>query len=66
MGLMILMVTIFYLIALSFLVVARVAGTEIKILVALVDGPIILGGKLLAPTLPHYLASEPIEQSNGG
>jgi hypothetical protein len=57
-GLMFLLIIIFFLIAFSFLVAAATPGIEIKIAVSVVDALVLLGSKLLAPSFLDYLADE--------
>ncbi len=59
-GLILLLVTIFYLVAFSFLVAASTRGLDIKILVATVDAFVLIGSKLLAPDFLRYLNDEEI------
>jgi hypothetical protein len=59
-GLILLLVTILYLVAFSFLVAASAKGIDIKILVAVVDAFVLIGSKLLAPEFLRYLNDEPI------
>jgi hypothetical protein len=59
-GLIVLLVTIFYMIAFSFLVAASTKGLDIKLLVAAVDAFVLIGGKLLAPEFLRYLNDEAI------
>ncbi|MDI3567112.1 hypothetical protein [Bradyrhizobium sp. Arg816] len=59
-GLMLLLVTIFYLVAFSFLVAASTKGLDIKLLVATVDAFVLIGSKLLAPVFLRYLSNEKI------
>jgi hypothetical protein len=49
-GLILILVTILYLVAFSFLVAASAKGIDIKILVAAVDAFVLIGSKLLAPS----------------
>jgi hypothetical protein len=60
-GLILLLTSIFYLIGFSFLVAASTKGVDIKLMVAAVDGVVLLGGKLLAPNFLRYLNDEPID-----
>lgn len=59
-GLILLLVTILYLVAFSFLVAASTKGLDIKLLVAAVDAFVLIGSKLLAPEFLRYLNEEPI------
>jgi hypothetical protein len=59
-GLILLLVTIFYLVGFSFLVAASAKGLDVKILVAAVDVFVLIGSKLLAPDFLRYLNDEPI------
>ncbi|WP_396604517.1 hypothetical protein ACFLEY_03835 [Bradyrhizobium sp. YCK136] len=59
-GLILLLVTIFYLVAFSFLVAASTKGLDVKLLVAAVDAFVLIGSKLLAPEFLRYLNEEPI------
>ncbi|MFK4582889.1 hypothetical protein [Bradyrhizobium ottawaense] len=60
-GLILLLVTIFYLVAFSFLVAASAKGLDVKLLVAAVDAFVLIGSKLLAPEFLRYLSDESIE-----
>lgn len=55
-GLMLLLTTIFYLVAFSFLVAASTKGLDIKVTVAVVDALVLIGSKLLAPRFIDYLS----------
>ncbi|MCF2522155.1 hypothetical protein [Bradyrhizobium sp. G127] len=57
-GLIFLLNMIFYLIAFSFLVAATTPGSEIKIAVAVVDGLLLIAGKMFSPTFLDYLADD--------
>ncbi|MCA1430216.1 hypothetical protein I6F29_30475 [Bradyrhizobium sp. NBAIM16] len=59
-GLILLLVTIFYLVAFSFLVAASAKGLDVKLLVAAVDAFVLIGSKLLAPEFLRYLNEEKI------
>ena len=59
-GLILMLVTILYLVAFSFLVAASAKGIDIKIMVAAVDAFVLIGSKLLAPEFLRYLNREPI------
>lgn len=59
-GLILMLVTILYSVAFSFLVAASAKGIDIKILVAVVDAFVLIGSKLLAPEFLRYLNDEPI------
>ncbi|WP_051380638.1 hypothetical protein [Bradyrhizobium sp. WSM1743] len=63
-GLILLLVTIFYLVAFSFLVAASAKGLDVKLLVAAVDVFVLLGSKLLAPAFLKYLSAEPIQEDD--
>ena len=60
-GLILMLVTILYLVAFSFLVAASAKGIDIKILVAVVDAFVLIGSKLLAPEFLRYLSDQPID-----
>jgi hypothetical protein len=70
-GLIVLLMLIFFLVAFSFLVAASAAGVDIKLAVVIVDALVLLGSKLLAPRFLQYLesgcagdeSSEPVHQS---
>ena len=57
-GLIFLLIMIFFLIAFSFLVAASTPGYPIKIAVAVVDAFVLIGGKLLGPPFLDYLADD--------
>jgi hypothetical protein len=59
-GLILLLVTIFYLVGFSFLIAASAKGLDVKVLVAAVDVFVLIGSKLLAPDFLRYLNDEPI------
>ena len=59
-GLILLLVTIFYMISFSFLVAASTKGLDIKFIVAAVDALVLFGSKLLAPDFLKYLNDEKI------
>jgi hypothetical protein len=59
-GLILILVTILYLVAFSFLVAASAKGLDIKVLVAAVDAFVLIASKLLAPEFLRYLNDEPI------
>ncbi|MET4181729.1 bacteriorhodopsin [Bradyrhizobium sp. JR7.2] len=63
-GLILLLVTIFYLVAFSFLVAASARGLDVKLLVAAIDAFVLIGSKLLAPEFLRYLNEEPIGGTN--
>ena len=56
-GLILMLTTIFYLVAFSFLVAASTKGLDIKVTVAVVDALVLIGSKLLAPRFLTYLSS---------
>ncbi len=64
-GLILLLETIFFLVAFSFLVAASTKGIEVKVLVAAVDALVLFGSKLLAPEFLRYLNDEPIGGKKG-
>jgi hypothetical protein len=64
-GLMLLLVTIFYLIAFSFLVAASSSGLDIKILVVTVDAMVLIGTRLLGPPFLRYLSDQKQEMHQG-
>jgi len=57
-GLILLLTTIFYLVAFSFLVAASARGLDVKIMVGAIDVFILIGSKLLAPDFLRYLNDE--------
>lgn len=57
-GLILLLVIIFFLIAFSFLVAASTSGISIKIAVGVVDAFVLLGSKLLAPNFLIYVSDD--------
>jgi hypothetical protein len=59
-GLILLLVTILYLVAFSFLIAASAKGLDVKVLIALVDAFVLVASKLLAPEFLRYLNDEPI------
>jgi hypothetical protein len=56
-GLMFLLMMIFFLVGFSFLVAASAKGLDIKVSVVVVDGLVLLGTKLLTPQFLRYLSS---------
>lgn len=64
-GLMLLLIIIFFLVAFSFLVAASTPGYGIKIAVAVVDAFVLIGSKLLAPDFLIYLADNGERESLG-
>jgi hypothetical protein len=57
-GLIVLLCSIFYLIAFSFLIAVSVKGLDAKLAVGIIDGLVLFGSKLLAPRFLTYLESE--------
>jgi hypothetical protein len=57
-GLILLLVIIFFLIAFSFLVAAATPGISIKVAVGIVDAFVLIGSKLLAPNFLMYVSTD--------